>query len=173
MNDVIGGDYLSRVNQNLRVDKHWSYGAYTFLQDARGPRPFMVYAPVQTDRTADAIRELHGELARFVASEPATPDELTRVFRSNAYSLPGRFETAQAVLESLQANARLGRPDDYAATLKQRYEAVDLENLQAAAEEVVHPDALTWVVIGDRKAIEADLRALRLAEVEFIDADEH
>jgi predicted Zn-dependent peptidase len=77
------------------------------------------------------------------------------------------------VLESLQANARLGHPDDYAATLKQRYEAVDLENLQAAAEEVVHPDALTWVVIGDRKAIEADLRALRLAEVEFIDADEH
>ncbi|MDX1379694.1 MAG: pitrilysin family protein [Xanthomonadales bacterium] len=173
MNDVIGGDYLSRVNQNLRVDKHWSYGAYTFLQDARGPRPFMVYAPVQSDRTAEAIRELHGELARFIATEPATEDELARVFRSNAYSLPGRFETAQAVLDNLQANARFGRADDYAASLKRRYEAVGLENLQAVAEAVLHPDALTWVVIGDRAAIEADLRELGLAEVEIIDADEH
>jgi zinc protease len=173
MNDVLGGDYLARINQNLRVDKHWSYGAYTFLQEARGPRPFMVYAPVQTDRTADAIRELHGELARFTAADPATADELIRVFRSNAYSLPGRFETAQAVLDSLQTNLRFGRPDDYAASLKQRYEAVGLEQLQAAAEEVLHPDALTWVVIGDRAAIEADLRKLRLAEVEFIDTNEH
>jgi predicted Zn-dependent peptidase len=57
--------------------------------------------------------------------------------------------------------------------LKQRYEAVGLEQLQAAAEEVLHPDALTWVVIGDRAAIEADLRKLRLAEVEFIDTNEH
>jgi zinc protease len=171
MNDVIGGDYLARINQNLRVDKHWSYGAYTFLRDARGQRPFMVYAPVQTDRTADAVAELHGELARFLGAEPATVEELTRVFRGNAYSLPGRYETSDAVLDTLQANVRFGRPDDYAATLKQRYEAVDLESLQAAAAEVLHPGRLTWVIIGDRAEIEADLRALGLAEPEFLDAD--
>ena len=171
MNDVIGGDYYARVNQNLRVDKHWSYGAYTFLQDARGQRPFMVYAPVQSDRTAAAIRELHGELSRFLATEPATAEELTRVFRSNAYSLPGRFETGVAVLDSLQSNARFGRPDDYAATLKQRYQAVGLEQLQAVAEEVLHPDRLTWVIIGNRAAIEEELRELDLAPLEEIDAD--
>jgi zinc protease len=171
MNDVIGGDYLARVNQNLRLDKHWSYGAYTFLQDARGQRPFMVYAPVQADRTADAVAELRGELDRFLGAEPATPDELTRVYRSNAHSLPGRFETAGDVLAMLQANVRFGRPDDYATTLKQRYEAVGLENLQGAAEQVLKPDRLTWVIIGDRAEIEQGLRELGIGEVGFLDPD--
>jgi zinc protease len=171
MNDVIGGEYLARVNQNLRVDKHWSYGAYTFLQDARGQRPFMVYAPVQTDRTADAVAELRGELDRFLGAEPATPGELERVFRSNAHSLPGRYETAGEVLATLQANVRFGRPDDYAATLKQRYEQVDLEGLQGAAEQVLQPDRLTWVIIGDRAEIEQGLRALGIGEVGFLDPD--
>ena len=171
MNDVIGGDYLARINQNLRVDKHWSYGAYTFLPDARGQRPFMVYAPVQSDRTADAIGELYGELSRFAATEPATADELTRVYRSSAYSLPGRYETAAAVLDTLEANARFGRPDDYAATLANRYRLVGLEQLQSAADEVLHPDSLTWVIIGDRAAVEPALRELGIADVEIIDAD--
>ena len=170
MNDVIGGDYLARINQNLRVDKRWSYGAYTFLEDARGQRPLMIYAPVQTDRTADAVAELRGELDRFLGAEPATAEELRRVFRSSAYSLPGRYETSAAVLGTLQDNVRFGRPDDYAASLKQRFEAVDLEKLQATAEAVLHPDRLTWVIIGDRAAIEQDLRGLGLAEVEFLDA---
>jgi zinc protease len=171
MNDVIGGEYLARVNQNLRVDKHWSYGAYTFLQDARGQRPFMVYAPVQTDRTADAVAELRGELDRFLGAEPATPGELERVFRSNAHSLPGRYETAGEVLATLQANVRFGRPDDYAATLKQRYEQVGLESLQGAAEQVLQPDRLTWVIIGDRAEIEPGLRELGIGEVGFLDVD--
>jgi zinc protease len=171
MNDVIGGDYLARINQNLRVDKRWSYGAYTFLEDARGQRPLMIYAPVQTDRTADAVKELRDELEGFRGAEPATPAELTRVFRSSAYSLPGRYETSAAVLGTLQDNVRFGRPDDYAASLKQRFEGVNLEHLQATAEAVLHPDRLIWVIIGDRAVIEKDLRGLRLAEVEFLDAD--
>jgi zinc protease len=171
MNDVIGGEYLARINQNLRVDKHWSYGAYTFLRDARGQRPFVVYAPVQTDRTAAAVAELRGELDRFLGAEPATAEELERVFRSNAHSLPGRYETAAEVLETLQANVRFGRPDDYAATLKRRYEQVDLESLQGAAEQVLQPARLTWVIIGDRAEIETGLRELGIGEIGFIDPD--
>jgi zinc protease len=131
----------------------------------------MVYAPVQTDRTADAVAELRGELDRFLGAQPATPDELTRVFRSNAHSLPGRFETADEVLAMLQANVRFGRPDDYAATLKQRYEEVGLESLQGAAEQVLKPDRLTWVIIGDRAEIEQGLRELGIGEVGFLDPD--
>lgn len=166
MNDILGGDYLSRVNQNLRVDKQWSYGAYTFFEDALGQRPFLVYAPVQADRTAAAIAELQGELERFLAVEPARPEELERVYRSNANSLPGRFETAGAVLELLLENARLGRPDDWAVTLKQRLRAIGLEQVQGAAERVLRPNGLTWVVIGDRSAIETPLRELDIAEIE-------
>jgi zinc protease len=141
------------------------------MEDARGQRPFMVYAPVQSDRTADAVRELQGELERFRSIEPARPEELERVFRSNAYSLPGRFETADAVLEALQSNARFGRPDDYVSSLKSRYQQVKLENLQEAAEQVLRPDRLTWVIVGDRSKIEQELRDLEIAEVEVMDAE--
>jgi len=171
MNGVLGSDYLSRINQNLRVDKHWSYGAYTLLPNARGQRPFMVYAPVETAHTVDAVRELVGEIERFVANDPAHPDELERVYRSNAYALPGQFESSGAVIDMLEANVRFGRPDDYAASLKTRYEQVQLESLQAAADEVLHPDRLTWVIVGDRKAIEQELRALNLAQVELLDGE--
>jgi zinc protease len=126
---------------------------------------------VQTDRTAAAVAELRGELDRFLGAEPATAEELERVFRSNAHSLPGRYETAAEVLETLQANVRFGRPDDYAATLKRRYEQVDLESLQGAAEQVLQPARLTWVIIGDRAEIETGLRELGIGEIGFIDPD--
>ncbi|MDT8321661.1 MAG: pitrilysin family protein [Xanthomonadales bacterium] len=169
MNDIIGGTYSARVNQNLRVDKHWSYGAFTFLQDARGQRPWVVYAPVQTDRTADSIRELRAEIEAFLGPRPPTPEELNRVFRASAYSLPGRYETAAAVLGALQANARFDRPDDYVATLKDRYQGVTLEDVQQAARQVLRPQAITWVVVGDRALIEEELAELHIAPIEYID----
>ncbi len=171
MNDVIGGQFSARVNQNLRVDKHWSYGAFTFLRDARGQRPWMVYAPVQSDKTAESVKQLRDELQRFIATEPATGEELTRVFRSSAFSLPGRYETSASVLGALQANDRFSRPDNYVATLKSRYEAVTLENMQGAAEQVINPDSLTWVIVGDRSEIEPALLDLNIAEIELMNAD--
>jgi len=171
MNDVLGGKYSSRVNQNLRTDKHWSYGAYTLLQDARGQRPWLVYAPVQSDRTADSLKELVREFTDLLDSNPITRDELTRVFRSNAYSLPGLYETSSAVLGALQANERFGRADHYVAGLKEQYEAVSLENIRGAAEQVLHPDRITWVIVGDRVQIEAEMREMGLGKLEFMDAN--
>lgn len=171
MNDILGGQYSARVNQNLRVDKQWSYGAFTLLADARGQRPFLVYAPVQTDRTAEALQELIGEFRAFIGKKPATAEELRRVVRSNAFSLPGQYETNHAVLSALLANDRFGRADDYVATLADRYRATTLVSVQAAAEQVLHPDRLTWVVVGDRAQVLDSLQGLRIAPVELMDAD--
>ena len=171
MNDIIGGSFTARVNMNLREDKGWAYGAYTFMQDARGQRPWMAYAPVQTDRTADSIKELTREFDEFLGTKPATQDELNKSVRNNVNSLPGQFETAGAVLGALLGNDRFGRPDDYVTTLKGRYEAVDLEGVQGAAEEVIHPDKLTWLIVGDRAQIEDQVRELGLGEVHILDAD--
>ncbi|NBP80213.1 insulinase family protein, partial [bacterium] len=68
MNDVIGGSFTARVNMNLREDKGWAYGAYTFMEDARGQRPWLVYAPVQTDKTTDSIKELIREMDAFLSA---------------------------------------------------------------------------------------------------------
>jgi zinc protease len=171
MNDIIGGNSFGRINENLRVDKHWSYGARTLLQSARGQRPWLVYAPVQTDKTADSIAELVGEFERFLSIDPASEEERNREVRNNANSLPGQYESADAVMTALQANERFGWPDDFVATLKAQYEAVDLDKIQAAAEQVIHPGKLTWVIVGDRGEIEESLRALNIGPITIMDAD--
>ncbi|MBI1365490.1 MAG: insulinase family protein [Alphaproteobacteria bacterium] len=166
MNDILGGQFTARVNMNLREDKHWAYGAFTFMQGARGQRPFMVYAPVQTDKTKESIAELMKELTAINAAKPATKAELDRTILNSTRSLPGSFETSDDVLGSLQSSARYGRPWDYPATLKEKYEALTLSDIQQAAKEVVHPKSLIWVIVGDRSKIEDGVRSLNLGPVE-------
>jgi len=141
------------------------------LPDARGQRPWIVYAPVQTDQTAAAVNELMGEFNRFLSTEPATPDELSKVVRSNSFSLPGQYETNNAVMSALLSNERFGRPDDYVSGLKGHYESTTLEGIQGTAETVLHPKQLTWVIVGDSAQIRDSLEELGLAPVEAMDAD--
>ena len=171
MNDVIGGQFTARVNMNLREDKGWAYGAFTFMPDARGQRPLMVYAPVQTDKTTDSIAELNREFDEFLGTRPATQDELNKNVRNSVNSLPGQYETANSVMGALLSNDRFGRPDDYVSTLKGQYEALGLENIQGAAEEVLAPQSLTWLIVGDRAQIESQVREMGLGEVRIMDAD--
>ncbi|MFN0022433.1 MAG: M16 family metallopeptidase [Parvularculaceae bacterium] len=166
MNDILGGQFTARVNMNLREDKGWAYGAYTFLQDARGQRPYLVYAPVQTDKTKESLAEILKELNAFKGTRPATPVELKRAIDNNTRSLPGAFETSGDVLGSLVSSNRFGRPWDYPATLKAKYEALNLGDISAAASDVVHPESLIWVIVGDRAKIEAGVASLGLGAIE-------
>ncbi|HXI85981.1 MAG TPA: pitrilysin family protein [Parvularculaceae bacterium] len=172
MNDILGGQFTSRVNMNLREDKHWAYGAFTFMPGAIGQRPFFVYAPVQTDKTKESLIELGKELAAINAVKPPTTDELQRTILNETRSLPGSFETSDDVLGSLQSSARFGRPWNYPATLKGKFEALKIPDVKAAAGEVVHPEGLVWVIIGDRSKIEAGVRSLNLGPVEVRSADQ-
>lgn len=166
MNDILGGQFTARINMNLREDKHWAYGAYTFFQDARGQRPFLVYAPVQTDKTRESLAELVKEMRAFTSAKPATQAELARTIANNVRSLPGSFETAVDVLGSLVNSNRFGRPWDYPLSLKDKYQGLTLGAINDAAREVVDPDKLIWVVVGDRAKIEAGVRSLNLGPVE-------
>jgi zinc protease len=159
MNDILGGTYNARLNQTLRVENSWSYGVYSLLNSARGQRPWMIYAPVQADRTTDAIRVLSAEIEQFTGPEPTTPDELAHHVARRINSLPARFETNDAIMEVLLDNQRFGRPDDYAQTLKDGYRQLALDSVRAAATHVLDPSALTWVVIGDRSRVETALRS--------------
>ena len=171
MNDILGGQFSARVNMNLREDKSWSYGAYTFMFDSRGQRPWMAYAPVQTDKTMESLLELEKEFDQYLGTRPATVDELSKSVNNNVNSLPGQFETGNAVMGALQSNQRFGRADDYVPTLKSQYEAIKLENVQGAAENVLHPDKLTWLIVGDRNEIEQKIRGMNLGEVSIMDVD--
>ena len=171
MNDAFGGLFSARLNMNLREDKHWAYGSYSFMSNAKGQRPYMLYAPVQTDKTAESAAELLKEARDVIGSRPLTEAEIAKVKDSAVRGLPGSYETIGAVAGALADNALYGRPDDYVATLKQRIEAQRDADVQAAAREVVKPDALTWVIVGDLSKIEPGVRALNLGEVQVVDAD--
>jgi hypothetical protein len=80
MNNVLGGTFTSRINMNLREDKHWSYGARSSLPDALGGRPWLLSAPVQTDKTVESMREIQREIAEFVGNRPASGEGVQRHF---------------------------------------------------------------------------------------------
>jgi zinc protease len=171
MNGVLGGDFSSRVNMNLREDKHWAYGAYTFFRDARGQRPFVAYAPVQTDKTKEAVIELDKELRGIVKDRPVQPAELSRAQASLTLTLPGSWETISALAASIGNIVTFGLDDRYYDTFADKVRAQTVESVTAVAGEVVHPDHLVWVVVGDRSKIEPGLRELKLGEIRLIDTD--
>jgi len=170
MNAILGGEFGSRINLNLREDKHWSYGAFSFVRDARGQRPFVAYAPVQTDKTKESIVELEKELRGILKDRPIEPAELAKAQSALTLSLPGEWETMAAVAGTLRSIVTYGLDDRYYDTYPAKVRALTLDRIPAAAAEVVHPDQLVWVIVGDLSKIEAGVRELNLGEVKVIPA---
>jgi zinc protease len=170
MNTILGGQFIARVNMNLREDKHWSYGAGTLFWDARGPRPFLCYAPVQTDKTKESVQELLKELRGIRGERPVTADELQAAQNGLTLSLPGQWETADAVTDSIADIVRFGFDDRYFEGYAAKVRAVGLAGVAAAAR-VIQPDRLVWVIAGDRAKIEPGLKELGIGEIRQIDAD--
>ena len=171
MNNALGGTFTSRINMNLREDKHWSYGAHTVLVGARGQRPFMVVAPVQTDKTKESIMEIDKELKGILGDRPVTDAELGTAQKSLTLSLPGEWETIHAVSQSIAGLIRFHLPENYWETYPQKVLALKLADVKKAAETVVHPDQMVWVVVGDRAKVEQEIRGLQFAEIRLIDTD--
>ncbi|MEZ5564762.1 MAG: pitrilysin family protein [Gammaproteobacteria bacterium] len=171
MNDVLGGQFTSRLNMNLRETKHWSYGSYSFAYDARGQRPLLAYAPVQSDKTSEAVREIRDEFTSIVGDRPATADEVAIVKRSSTLSLPGQWETGGAVLKSISALVEFGLPDNYWNNYASDIRSVTTAEVNQAAHTYLKPDDLVWVVVGDRQLVEPGLKELGFDTIQLIDAD--
>jgi len=171
MNSILGGTFTSRINMNLREDKHWSYGAHSILAGARGQRPFIAYSLVQTDKTKESITEIGKELRDILGKRPITDAEATKVLNNKILRLPGSWETSSAVAGSIAEIVRYGLPDDYFRTYPEKLRGLQAAQLSAAARKVIQPDKLVWLVVGDRSKIEAGLRELGLGEIRLIDTD--
>ena len=170
-NDAFGGSFSSRINMNLREDKHWSYGVFSFAQDARGQRPWIIYAPVQTDKTKESLAELVKELHDVASTRPLSDSEVQGAKDRETLTLAGRWETGSAVSGALQEMATYGLPDDYYQTYASHIRALSASDIGKAVSDFVKPDHEVWVVVGDRAKIEAGIRALGLGEVSFLDAN--
>jgi len=171
MNELLGGGFNSRINRNLREDKSWSYGAHSAFIRARGQRPFFVYASVQTDKTSDSMLEIAKELKAIRGEQPPSADEIERAKSVRTLSLPGRWETGEAVAGSISDIVRFGLADDYWNDYADAINEVDEDAAAEAATFALRPDSLVWIVVGDRKQIEGPVEALGLGPIRFIDAN--
>ncbi len=171
MMGVLGSNFGSRINQNLREDKHWSYGSFGFLIDARGPRLFVAYAPVQSDKTKESAAEVLKELKGIRGEKPVTPAEVSDSKNNLTLTLAGQWETGSAVAGSLAEIVRFGFDDRHFDGYAKRINALTLDQVRATGKSAVDSDHLVWVIVGDRAKIEAGIRELNLGEIRIIDAD--
>lgn len=171
VNDIFGGNFTSRINMNLREDKAWSYGVRSMMVDTMNQRPFIVYAPVQSDRTADSLAELDRELRELLRERPIEEEEVSTSKKRNTLTLPGRWETARSVAGDIAQLVRFGLPDDYWNEYADLVSAVSVEETNTTARTELKPDQLIWIVVGDLGEIESEVRALGLGELDLMDAD--
>ena len=171
MVEVLGGQFTSRINMNLREDKHWSYGAGGFVLNAKGQRPFLVYAPVQTDKTSESVNELINEVTQYVGDQPITAEELEKVNTNKVLGLPGKWETNGSVAGSINSMVKYNLPDDYYQTYDQEVRNLTLDKVRETGTTMIHPSEFNWFIVGDKAKIMEGLEGIGFDEIVEIDAD--
>jgi zinc protease len=168
LNNILGGDFVSRLNMNLREDKHWSYGAGSFVLDAKAQRPYLAYVSVQMDKTMESIQEIEKEFASLVSTKPVSADEFNRVQRNMTLQLPGMWETNSSVAGSLIEQVKFNLGDDYYKTYDARVRKLTRDELQQLGEQIVKTGLINWFVVGDKAKILPDLNKLGYDIIEVV-----
>lgn len=166
-----GGMATSRLNRNLRLDKHWSYGTNGQLTGVRGQRAFVVVAPVQTDKTKESIVEVSKEINDIAGARPISGEEFTSIMRNMTSRLAGRFETLASLENAAISSLNYNLPNDYWSRYGANIRALTEPQLAEAAKKFVRPGEVVWIIIGDLKRVEPGIRELGYGEIIKLDAD--
>lgn len=169
-NDILGGNFLGRINMNLREDKGWSYGTFNGVTAPLDRVKFQIIAPVQTDQTGAAIAEIRKQIDAFVGTKGVSAAELDWSTKGSARELPGMFETSGAVLEGLAKIVTYKRPDNYYETLAARYEKMTPAQADKDFRAKISSDSMVWVVVGDAAKVKPQLAQLGLPIEEVAEA---
>ena len=170
LNMVLGGQFVSRINMNLRERKGYTYGARTSFDFRRGSGPFVLQASVQSDATVDAIRESFAELQAIRGARPVTRQELQLGRAALTRGYPRNFETAEQVGRGAAQLALYDLPDDYFTTFVPRVLALDEHDITRAAATYIDPSSVAVVIVGDREKVWPSIRELGLGDVTEVDA---
>ena len=170
-NTILGGQFVSRINLNLREHKGLTYGARTSFEFRRLPGPFALQASVATAGTAVAIRESIGEIAGIRGPRPATEDELALGIAALTRGYARSFETGEQIGRAAMQLALYDLPDDYFEQFVPRIEAVTADDVSRVTARHLDPARLVTVVVGDLDAIGPDLGALAQAAPAVLSPD--
>ena len=173
LNTMLGGQFVSRVNLNLREDKGYTYGARTFFDYRRGAGPFAASAGVFTNVTKESVAEFMKELRGIRGEIPITEKELEYSKQAIIRGFPRGFETPGQMANRLSDVVLYDLPDDYFNSYIQKVRAVTLDDVQRVANRYLDPAKMAILVVGDRKVIEPGLRSLDAVgtTVTFVDME--
>jgi predicted Zn-dependent peptidase len=161
-NEVLSGDFLARINQDLRETRGWSYGVSGAIPQREHHMPLFIQAPVQTNQTGPSVKAILDHVRSFNSDKGVTEAELKRVIAGNTRELAGSFETSAALLAALRTNALYRRPDDFWTKVAAQYRGMSAASLDAAARKAINPAGMTVVVVGDASVVRPQLDALGL-----------
>jgi zinc protease len=167
MGAMLGGVFGSRLNRRLREELGYTYGARAGFDARRAAGPFSAAAAVQTEVTADAMKQMLDQLDKMRAAPPEHA-ELADVRDFLVGIFPLRFETTGGVATAIEPLTIYGLPDDYWQTYRQHLEAVTEQDVLAAAVDFIRPDELLMLVVGDAARIRDEVEATQLAPVEVV-----
>jgi len=170
-NMILGGQFVSRINLNLRENKGFTYGARTAFDFRRLPGPFALTVSVQTAATSRAIEESLDEIAAIRGPRAVTPEELSLGVAALTRGYARNFETAEHVARAITQIALYDLPDNYFEQFVPRIAAVTVEDVTRVASAHLDPARLTTLVVGDLDAVAGDLARLNLGETAILSAE--
>jgi zinc protease len=170
LNTILGGSFTSRLNTNLRETHGYSYGAFSGFEERISPGAFSARAGVQTDKTAEALKEFFNELTGIL--KPIPGEELEKAKNYVALSFPAEFESTGDLAQKMEEQVVHSLPDEYFPSYIRSIVQVTGPGVEKAAGRYIQPDKFAVVIVGDRKVIEPGIRALNLGPIEILSVEQ-
>jgi len=171
MNTILGGQFQSRLNANLREQKGYSYGANSGFGFGKGPGAFRAGGSIVSAKTDAALIEFMKELKGIEGDRPVTDEELQTAKDNLIQGLPARFASVTAISASITNLAVQNLPDDYYQNYAKNISAVTKDDLLRVAKKYIDLNHLAIVIVGDRSLVEGPLKATNIAPIMILDVD--
>src|SRR5215213_787189 len=171
LNTILGGQFQSRLNANIREQKGYSYGVNSNFGYGKGPGPFRAGGSIVSAKTDAALVEFMKELKGIVGEKPITDEELKTAKDSLIQGLPQRFASVSSINSAITSLVTQGLPDDYYQTYAQNVSAVTKEDVARVAKRYIDLNHLAIVIVGNRAEIEAPLKATGIAPITLLDIE--
>jgi zinc protease len=171
MNTMLGGMFQSRLNANIREDKGYSYGVSSSFAYGRGPGAFRTGGDIVTEKSDAALIEFMKELRGILGERPVTDDELAVAKDALVQRLPATFESVTSINGALTTLWTQALPDDYYQQYAKSIAAVTKDEVVRVAKKYIDLSKLAIVIVGDRRTIEAPLKATGIAPIVLHDIE--
>ena len=163
MTNILGDSSSGRINLDLREQKQWAFWAIGYVEGGRAGQMLLIRTQVQSQRTAEAIAAIKGHLEGVKGSTPISPDELQYARDMLTLSLPLQWETDEGIASAIATSVRQGLPDGAIEKFVTDVRSVTKEQVEQTARQILRPDAMVWLVIGDRSKVEPHLKKAGIA----------